>query len=77
MLGYFTGMTLGDSTRLATPVETAEADTARVAGRPELQWYAARLSLLDWKRKQLDTRLRPTLGAFGTAMTHTSLRHDG
>lgn len=73
MLGYFTGMTLGDSTRLATPVETAEADTARVAGRPELQWYAARLSLLDWKRKQLDTRLRPTLGAFGTAMTHTSL----
>ena len=41
--------------------------------RPELQWYAARQSLLGEQRKQLDTRLMPTVKAFGAAMAHTRM----
>lgn len=72
MLGYFIGEQLDDTTTLVTPNETATTPSNMLA-RPELQWYAARQSLLGEQRKQLDTRLMPTVKAFGAAMTHTHI----
>lgn len=72
MLGYFIGEPLDDTTTLVTPNETATTPSNMLA-RPELQWYAARQSLLGEQRKQLDTRLMPTVKAFGAAMAHTRM----
>ena len=38
--------------------------------RPELQYYDSQNLLIDARRKQLDTRLRPTLSLFGMGMLH-------
>ena len=72
MLGYFIGEELSESTVLTAPNEEAAAGS-EASARPELQWYAARQSLLSYQRKQLDTRLMPTVKAFGAAMVHTSI----
>ena len=82
MLGYFIGEPLNNTTTLVIPQETTTTGTAtamrttardEALARPELQWYAARQSLLGEQRKQLDTRLMPTVKAFGAAIAHTSL----
>lgn len=72
MLGYFIGEQLNETTTLVAPNETATTRIDAIT-RPELQWYAARQSLLGEQRKQLDTRLMPTVKAFGAAIAHTSL----
>lgn len=72
MLGYFIGEQLNETTTLVVPNETATTKIDAIT-RPELQWYAARQSLLGEQRKQLDTRLMPTVKAFGAAIAHTSL----
>ncbi len=72
MLGYFIGEQLNETTTLVAPNETATTKIDAIT-RPELQWYAARQSLLGKQRKQLDTRLMPTVKAFGAAIAHTSL----
>lgn len=72
MLGYFIGEQLNETTTLVAPNETATTKIDAIT-RPELQWYAARQSLLGEQRKQLDTRLMPTVKAFGAAIAHTSL----
>lgn len=72
MLGYFIGEPLNNTTTLVAPNETATTKMDAIT-RPELQWYAARQSLLGEQRKQLDTRLMPTVKAFGAAIAHTSL----
>lgn len=72
MLGYFIGEQLNETTTLVAPNETATTRIDAIT-RPELQWYAARQSLLGKQRKQLDTRLMPTVKAFGAAIAHTSL----
>lgn len=41
--------------------------------RPELQYYDSQNLLIDAKRKQLDTRLRPTLSLFGMGMLHSKV----
>lgn len=83
MLGYFIGEQLDDTTILVIPQETTTTTRTATAmrttaggealARPELQWYEARRSLLGEQRKQLDTRLMPTVKAFGAAIAHTSL----
>lgn len=72
MLGYFIGEQLNETTTLVAPSETATTKIDAIT-RPELQWYAARQSLLGKQRKQLDTQLMPTVKAFGAAIAHTSL----
>lgn len=72
MLGYFIGEQLNETTTLVAPNETATTKIDAIT-RPELQWYAARQSLLGEQRKQLDTRLMPTVKAFGATIAHTSL----
>lgn len=72
MLGYFIGEQLDETTTLVAPNETTTTKIDAIT-RPELQWYAARQSLLGEQRKQLDTRLMPTVKAFGAAIAHTSL----
>ncbi len=72
MLGYFIGEQLNETTTLVAPNETTTTKIDAIT-RPELQWYAARQSLLGEQRKQLDTRLIPTVKAFGAAIAHTSL----
>ena len=41
--------------------------------RPELQYYDSQNPLIDARRKQLDTRLRPTLSLFGMGMLHSKV----
>ena len=41
--------------------------------RPELSYYQARESLLEAQRKQLNSRLFPTLKAFGMGIYHTKV----
>lgn len=41
--------------------------------RPELSYYASQSQLLDAQRKQLDTRLRPTVSLFGLGMIHSKV----
>lgn len=41
--------------------------------RPELQYYYSQNLLIDARRKQLDTRLRPTLSLFGMGMLHSKV----
>lgn len=41
--------------------------------RPELQYYDSQNLLIDARRKQLDTRLRPTLSLFGIGMLHSKV----
>ena len=70
MLGYFIGKELNADTLLAKP----KAVTAAVDNqRPELSYYASQESLLDAQRKALNTRLLPTLGAFGMATIHNKV----
>lgn len=71
MLGYFIGERLSDSTTLVVPRE--ETVAVEASARPELQWYAARQSLIDFQHRQLNARLLPTVKAFGAAMAHTSM----
>lgn len=41
--------------------------------RPELQYYDSQNLLIDARRKQLDTRLLPTLSLFGMGMLHSKV----
>ena len=41
--------------------------------RPELQYYDSQNLLIDARRMQLDTRLRPTLSLFGMGMLHSKV----
>lgn len=41
--------------------------------RPELEYYSAQNRLLNEQKKQLDTRLLPTLSFFGTGMIHSKV----
>ena len=71
MLGLFVGQSLGNDTRLEMP--TALETSSREVLRPELSYYQAREGLLNAQRKQLDSRLMPTLKAFGMGAYHTKV----
>lgn len=82
MLSAFVGRQLPATTQLDKP-EAGRASAAwdeSLIARPELNLYAAQTQLLESRRKQLDTRLRPTLSAFAAGLGHTdltSLMHNG
>lgn len=51
-----------------------------IVNRPELSYYASQNLLLDARRKQLDTKLRPTVSLLGLGMAHSKLSnmiHNG
>lgn len=70
MLGIFTGKDLNSTTTLQKPAETYTVWDESGIFRPELTYYAAQSQLIDAQRKQLNTRLMPTVSAFGTGMIH-------
>lgn len=70
MLGIFIGQSLREETRLATPpVKGISGENTR----PELQYYAAQSRMIEAQRRQLDTRLHPTLKAFAMDTYHTKV----
>lgn len=88
MLGVFIGKELMVSEKLEKPsmesnvLRTPEGATSASSlflaknwgiNRPELQYYDSQNLLIDARRKQLDTRLRPTLSLFGMGMLHSKV----
>lgn len=71
MLGLFIHQSLSNDVQLQMPV-ALELKTREVY-RPELSYYQARESLLEAQRKQLNSRLFPTLKAFGMGVYHTKV----
>ena len=71
MLGLFIHQSLGNDVQLQMPV-ALELKTREVY-RPELSYYQARESLLEAQHKQLNSRLFPTLKAFGMGVYHTKV----
>ncbi len=79
MLGAFMGKDLNENMRLEKPLAVV-SDGNRDVNRPELSYYTSQNRLLDARRKQLDTRLRPTVSLFGVGMAHTHISdriHNG
>lgn len=74
MLCTFTGRPFSETITLQKPGMTlpGSKDTWGL-NRPEMGFYNAQNSLLDAQRKQLDSRLRPTVGLTGMGMVHTSV----
>ena len=79
MLGVFVGKDLQESETLEKPILNlcksvkSVGDSVVCENRPELQYYASQNLLLDAQRKQLDTRLRPTVSLFGMGMLHSKV----
>lgn len=69
-----------ESNVLRTPAGTTSDSSSSLflsknwgINRPELQYYDSQNLLIDARRKQLDTRLRPTLSLFGMGMLHSKV----
>lgn len=81
MLGVFIGKPLDESAELekpSAPLPIAKDQWGLL--RPELAFYASQNQLLESQRKQLDARLRPTVGFTGIGLLHTRVSdmvHDG
>lgn len=72
MLGVLIGKQLDGDAALEKPSAPLPADRATWGQqRPEMLLYASQDRLLDMQRKQLDTRLRPTLALLGIGAIHT------
>ena len=91
MLGVFIGKSLSEQEHLEKPSlsggaiadggsEISLSNGKWEVARPELSYYASQNRLLEAQRKQLDTRLRPTVSLFGMGLLHTQMSdmvHDG
>ena len=74
MLGVLMGESLGEGVKLAAVSEDLQPSASDgFLKRPEMSLFNAQESLIDAQRKQLNTRLRPTLSAFAAGITHTSV----
>ncbi len=72
MLGVFVGKFVAEDETLEKPMAvTASATTNGGVNRPELRFYDSQDLLLDAQRRQLDTRLRPTVSFFGAGWIHS------
>lgn len=72
MLGVFVGKFVAEDEPLEKPMAvTASATTNGGVNRPELRFYDSQDLLLDAQRRQLDTRLRPTVSFFGAGWIHS------
>lgn len=81
MLGAFVGKPLDENIKVEKPA-TILPTTKDAWGqsRPEIAFYNSQNLLLDTQRKQLNTRLRPTVGLVGMGMLHTNVSdmvHNG
>lgn len=73
MLAAFTGKDMSADTQFEKPETTTPALETITNRRPELEYYSARLRLLDEQRHTLDTKLRPQLSFFGAAVYHNRI----
>lgn len=73
MLGVFTGVEITKSATLVRPEMPLESVRSDGSLRPEMAFYASQSKLLEDQRKQLDTRLRPTLNFMGGGMIHNQV----
>ncbi len=71
MLEVFTGRDLQESEILEKP--SLQIGSGACENRPELHFYTSQNLLLDAQRKQLDTRLRPTVSLFGMGLLHSKV----
>lgn len=71
MLGQFIGKTLNENTQPQKPVDTSVGNS--IAARPELNYYASQDKLIEAQRKQLNSKLRPTVSLFGMGTLHTQV----
>jgi len=67
MLGYFVGR--DDSLTIEKPSSETPTNTER----PELRLFASQENLVDEQRKSLNTKLMPTVSAFGSAAIHSKI----
>lgn len=72
MLGVFVGKDFTENEKLEKP-SVASSGNEWGTNRPELSYYASQSLLLDAQRKQLDTRLRPTVSVVGMGMMHSKV----
>ncbi len=72
MLGVFVGKELTEDESLEKPA-VAVSQGSRTVNRPELSYYASQNLLLDARRRQLDSQLRPTVSLFGMGLVHTKV----
>ena len=74
MLAAFMGKDMSADTQFEKPSETTTPVPETITNRrPELEYYSARLRLLDEQRHTLDTKLRPQLSFFGAAVYHNRI----
>ena len=73
MLGVFTGKVFSETDTLQKPQPVSASSGQCTDKRPELAYYASLNTLVDTRRKQLNTRLLPTVALFGTGMGHTQV----
>ncbi len=73
MLAAFTGKDMSADTQFEKPETTTPALETITNQRPELEYYSARLRLLDEQRHTLDTKLRPQISFFGAAVYHNRI----
>ncbi len=72
MLGVFVGKDLAENEPMEKPKAIA-AISEGLGKRPELSYYDSQNLLLDAQRKQMDSRLRPTVSLFGMGVVHTKV----
>ncbi len=70
MLGVFVGKALAEREPLEKPTAVVGEGTVK---RPELSYYDSQHILLDARRKQTDSRLRPTVSLFGMGVVHSKV----
>ncbi len=70
MLGVFVGRELKDDETIVRPAAITASGQREIC-RPEMKYYAAQALLLDAQRRQLDTKLRPTVSLFGMGTIHS------
>lgn len=76
MLAAFTGKDMPSSTQFEKPSDTITPVYGTITNRrPELEYYSARLRLLDEQRHTLDTKLRPQISFFGAAVYHNRINY--
>lgn len=73
MLAAFMGKDMSADTQFEKPETTTPAPETITNRRPELEYYSARLRLLDEQRHTLDTKLRPQISFFGAAVYHNRI----
>ncbi len=72
MLSTFIGKELNDDTDLKKP-NTTTSEKGDGSLRPEMSLFTSQENLLDARRKQLNSTLRPTVGLIGMGLLHTKI----